>query len=73
MDDYLPVETELTFTHDQENKTHCVMVTVLDDRLVEREERFDIVLTTEDTGVELAEDRKRATVVVTDEDGKSTN
>lgn len=73
MDDYLPLETEVTFSPDQQNKTHCVIVTVLDDRLVEREERFDIVLTTEGTGVELAEDRRRATVVITDEDGKSMN
>lgn len=71
MNDYVPLEAMLSFHPQQEDMSHCVAVTVLDDRFVERMETFEIVLTSDDPGVVLAEGERRAVVIITDEDGKS--
>lgn len=70
-DDYVPFEENLNFTPDQENKTHCVVVTVLDDRFVESVETFDVVVTGVTGRVNTPESTQRVTIAIYDEDGKT--
>ena len=52
-------------------RTHCVVVVVLDDRLVEGEEQFDLVITSSTPEVNIPEATQRATVSIYDTDGRS--
>ena len=52
-------------------RTHCVVVTVLDDRSVEREEQFDLIISSSSPEVNIPEATQRATVTIYDTDGES--
>ncbi len=71
--DYIPLEEDVEFTPDQENKTRCVVVTVLDDRFVESVEMFDVIVTSGTEGVNTPESTQRVTVAIHDEDGEIFN
>ncbi len=69
-DDYVSFEENVEFYPNQVNKTHCVVVTVLDDRFVESVEMFDVIVTSVTGQVNTPESTRRVTIAIYDEDGE---
>lgn len=64
-DDFIPVT--LDFTFDSTTLSHCFNISINDDLLVEKSEKFSVSLNTADSSVFLV---PLTTVIITDEDGK---